>query len=418
MADGQSMKVDVAVAGGGIVGTTTACLLGHCGFSVALIEAREPKPFDVNSAVGLRVSAISPGSAAIFGHAGAWDEIEKIRSCVYQRIHVEERSEGGSVGAGLDFEAPVFGLERLGTIVENDLIQSTLWDLASANPLLNVLNPARLEQIEQGSQNITLTLDSGDQIDTDLLVGADGAVSGVSRMSGIGQQIWEYNQQGVVCVVQKTQSNPGIAWQRFLPGGPLAFLPLADGSSSIVWTLPTPESKRMLSLSAADFSSELATASNGWLGDVLECGPRAAFPLHMRLRDQYVSGRIVLLGDSAHVVHPLAGQGVNLGLADAAALVETLLENRKAGRELAHARSLKKFEIWRKSESEMMANGIHALHGLFKSPSMSSARKAGMKLVSKSWPLKEAFLRRAVGQGRNAPMMCRGDSLQSMLRHN
>ncbi|MFT5372601.1 MAG: 2-octaprenylphenol hydroxylase [Lysobacterales bacterium] len=417
MAGGQNIKVDVAIAGGGIVGTAVACLLGHCGFSVALVEAREPKPFDLNSAFGLRVSAISPGSAAILEHAGAWDQIDKARSCAYRRIHIEEKTEGGTVGDGLDFEAPVYGLERLGTIVENDLLQSTLWQVASTIPLLRTFSPATMEHIEQRGHDIMLTLDSGLQIDADLLVGADGAASSVCRMSGIDQQIWDYNQQGVVCVVRKSLPNPGVAWQRFLPDGPIAFLPLPDGSSSVVWTLPTTQADRVLALNTQDFALELATASQGWLGDTPESGPRAAFPLQMRLSDRYVSDRIILLGDSAHVVHPLAGQGVNLGLADAAALVETLLENRKAGRDMAHAPSLKKFEVWRKSESEMIASGIHALHALFMSPAMSSARKTGMNLVSKSWPLKEAFLRRAVGLGRNAPRMCRGENLQSLLRN-
>ena len=173
-----------------------------------------------------------------------------------------------------------------------------------------------------------------------------------------------------------------------------------------------------MSLSDSEFRVCLETASEGWLGQVLEAGKRAAFPLIMSLSERYVADRMVLLGDAAHVVHPLAGQGVNLGLADAAALVETLLLSRKAGRDIAEPRSLRGFERWRKSESEMMAGGIHGLRALFMPQALAPVRKLGLSLVAKSWPLKEAFLRRAAGQGRNAPKILRGDSLQSLVHHS
>ncbi len=398
-----------------MVGTTAANLLGRCGFSVALIEAHEPQEFDPEAAVGLRVSAISPGSAAILGQAGAWNQIESTRSCAYRRMHVEEKSNGAGHASGLDFEAPVFGMERLGTIVENELVQSTLWQSADCDPMVQFFCPAELKNIQRQDHSVVLALGTGESIEASLLIGADGAVSAVRRLSGIGQETWEYNQKGIVSVVRKSQANPGVAWQRFLPGGPLAFLPLSDGSSSIVWTLPSLEADNMLSLSDQEFVSELSSASKGWMGEVIECGPRAAFPLLMRLNGRYIAERSVLLGDAAHVVHPLAGQGVNLGLADVAALVETLLESRKAGRDIADSKALRKFEIWRKSESELMAGGIHGLRALFMPASLSPVRQFGLKLVSKSWPLKEAFLRRAAGQGRNAPRISRGDSLQSLI---
>jgi 2-octaprenyl-3-methyl-6-methoxy-1,4-benzoquinol hydroxylase/2-octaprenylphenol hydroxylase len=408
-----SKDFDVVIAGAGMVGAAAANLLGRCGFTVALIEAHEPEAFDVSKPVGLRASAISPGSAAILEQAGAWRLIEKTRSCAYRRMRVEEGS--GSEG-GLDFEAPVFGMERLGTIVENELIQSSLWQLAMSNPMIEVFCPSKLGAVEQTQSGPSVLLSSGEQLKCSLLVGADGAVSAVRRKVRITQDIWEYNQKGVVCVVRKSQDNPGVAWQRFLEGGPLAFLPLADGSSSIVWTLPTIEADRVLSLGDKEFSSELNLASEGWLGEVQACGPRAAFPLTMRLSDRYVANGVVLLGDSAHVVHPLAGQGVNLGLSDVAALVETLIENRKSGKNIADERSLQRFETWRKSESELMAVGIHSLRALFMPSGLSAVRKLGLKLVSKSWFTREAFLQRAAGQGSNAPRLSKGESIQSLMQ--
>ncbi len=414
--ENETTKVDIAIAGAGMVGATVANLFARCGFSVALIEAHQPKEFVPEADVGLRVSAISPGSAAVLEQAGAWAEIENQRSCAYRRMHVEEQSNVGGEPEGLDFEAPVFGMERLGTIVENQLIQTVLWKIAVDSPVIQIFCPAKLKDIEHQDHAVRLALSSGETIEACILIGADGAVSAVRRKAGIKQDIWDYNQKAVVSVVRKTEDNPGTAWQRFLPDGPLAFLPLSDGRSSIVWTLPCREAERMLSLDEDGFRAELNSASEGWLGETIECGPRAAFPLLMRLSDRYLADRLILLGDAAHVVHPLAGQGVNLGLADAAALVETLLESRKAGRDIADQKSLRKFELWRKSESEIMAAGIHGLRALFMPAGLSNARRAGLKLVSKSWALKEIFLQRAAGQGRNAPRISKGDSLQSLMQ--
>lgn len=422
MVESNLRRFDVAVAGGGMVGAATASMLARCGFSVALIETKKPLTFSSDRPVGLRVSAISPGSAAVLEQAGAWTEIEAGRSNAYRRMHIEDHAGGSASNEGLDFEAPVFGMERLGTIVENDLVQSALWNVVGnavvPNPMIRLYCPDSLTGIRQSEESAILTLDNGEQIEVALLIGADGAMSGVRQLAGVGQDVWEYNQKGVVCVVKKSQANPGVAWQRFLAGGPLAFLPLSDGSSSIVWTLPALEADRILTLSAAEFSSELETASDGWLGEVVACGERAAFPLIMRLSERYVADRVVLLGDAAHVVHPLAGQGVNLGLADAAALVETLAENRKTGRDIADSEALLRFERWRKSESELMAGGIHALRALFMPQGLAPMRRLGLKLISRSWFAKDAFLQRAAGQGRNAPRISRGDSLQSLLHQS
>jgi 2-octaprenyl-3-methyl-6-methoxy-1,4-benzoquinol hydroxylase/2-octaprenylphenol hydroxylase len=420
--ESNARHFDVAIAGAGMVGAAMAGMLARCGFSVALIETVKPAAFDPEQAVGLRVSAVSPGSAAVLEQAGAWAEIEAGKSCAYRRMHVEDSAQHGRSSAALDFEAPVYGMERLGTIVENDLVRSALWNAlgigAKSSPLVQLYCPACVSEVIHRPGSAILSLAGGEKIEVNLLIGADGAMSGVRRLAGIGQDIWEYNQKGLVCVLRKTQDNPGVAWQRFLPGGPLAFLPLSDGSSSIVWTLPAVQADLLTSVSREEFCAELDQASDGWLGRIVDCGERAAFPLIMRLSECYVANRMVLLGDAAHVVHPLAGQGVNLGLADAAALVETLMENRRAGRDIADATALKRFERWRKSESELMAGGIHGLRALFVPRSLAPLRGLGLRLVSRSWSVKEAFLLRAAGQGRNAPKISRGDSLQSLIHQS
>lgn len=403
---------DVAVIGAGMVGATLASLLSRSGFSVALVESREPEAFDAGAEVGLRVSAISPGSQAILEQAGAWKAISSQRARPYRRMQVED-------GVDMDpllFDAPVFNLERLGTIVENALVQWSLWQVLNAGGLVDMYCPDQLAGIEASEQHKRVLLQGGKTLTASLVVGADGAASRVRKSLGIRQDHYAYNQSGLVAVVGKSQANPGVAWQRFLPGGPLAFLPLSDGRSSIVWTQPTAEAERLLQLDSEEFGKELDVASSGWLGAVESCGPRAAFPLSMRLSEHYAARRVVLIGDAAHVVHPLAGQGVNLGFADAAGLTEILLGVRSSGEDIGSSRVLRKYERWRKSESEAMAFGMHALRSLFGISGLSPARRIGMAMVKRSWLLRDKFLQRAAGLAANAPALAKGETLRSLIQ--
>ena len=407
---------DAVVIGAGMVGAAAAALLARAGFSVAVVEAGEPEPFDASAPVGLRVSAFSPGAADILREAGAWRQVERQRHCAFRRMEVEDREET----VRIEFDAPEFNLERLGTIVENDLVQWALWQSLLATGGVDIICPDRVASLERVSAEPLIRLESGCELRCRLLVGADGADSAIRRLLGIGQSYWAYGQQGIVGVVRTATPNPGVAWQRFMDGGPLAFLPLQDGSSSIVWSRPEAEASRLLALDAEAFGAELEQAAAGgeghWPDAVSSCGPRAAFPLSMRLSDRYAAGAAVLIGDAAHVVHPLAGQGVNLGLLDAAALVEVLVDARHRKEPFASARALTRFGRWRRSEAEVMARGIHGLRGLFLPGELGLLRRLGMGLVSRSWTAREAFLRRAAGRHRNAPALARGVALTDLLR--
>jgi 2-octaprenylphenol hydroxylase len=403
---------DVAIIGAGMVGATLASLLSRSGFLVALVEAREPQPFDIEADVGLRVSAISPGSAAILEQTGAWKQVCEQRSRPYRRMQVEDGVETDP----LLFDAPVFNLESLGTIVENELLQWSLWQVVNSGGLVDVFCPAQLDNIEFSDNQNQVFLKSGESISATLVVGADGAASRVRKAIGIRQDHYVYNQHGLVAVVGKQKPNPGVAWQRFLPGGPLAFLPLDDGRSSIVWTCRSEEAKRLLALETDGFIKELDAASSGWLGEVKSCGPRAAFPLSMRLSECYATQRTVLIGDAAHVVHPLAGQGVNLGLADAAGLTETLLRTRLSGGDIGCADTLGHYDRWRRSESEAMAFGMHALRSLFGVEAFSPLRRVGLTLVKRSWTIKDMFLQRAAGVAGNAPKLAKGVKIRDLMK--
>lgn len=408
-------RLDAVVVGAGMVGAASAALLARAGFSVAVVETSEPAPFDAAAPVGLRVSAFSPGSADILREAGAWRQIERQRHCAYRRMVVEDRDET----ARLEFDAAEFGLERLGTIVENDLVQWTLWQSLLATGGVDLVCPDRVGSVEPGAEGPMLLLESGRRLPCRLLVAADGADSAIRRLLGIRQQFWEYGQRGLVCVVRTGTPNEGVAWQRFMPGGPLALLPLQDGSSSIVWSRPDAEAERLLALGDDGFLAELDEAIAGgeghWPDRVVACGPRAAFPLTMRLSDRYVAPGAVLVGDAAHVVHPLAGQGVNLGLLDAAGLVETLVEARRRGEPFADERTLQRYGRWRRSEAEVMARGISGIRGLFMPEELGLLRRLGLGLVARSWTAREAFIRRAIGRNRNAPRLARGVPLTDLL---
>ncbi len=407
----SSSRYDIAIIGAGMVGGALASLLSRSGFSVALVEAQEPQPFDTEADVGLRVSAVSPGSAAVLQQAGAWESISAQRCRPYRRMQVED----GVELEPLIFDAPVFNLERLGTIIENALVQWSLWQGVSSGGLVDIYCPDTLDEVEPAADHNRVSLKSGKSISASLVVGADGAASRVRKIAGIRQDYTAYNQHGLVAVVTKQKPNPGVAWQRFSPGGPLAFLPLADGRSSIVWTRPSIEAERLLALDKPAFLTGLDSASSGWLGRVEDCGPRAAFPLSMRLSDSYVARRTVLMGDAAHVIHPLAGQGVNLGFADAAALTESLIGARRAGEDIGSARVLQHYDRWRRAESEAMAFGMHALHGLFNGDGLLPFRRIGLALVKRSWTVKDRFLQQAAGTGKNAPKLASGQTLQELM---
>lgn len=412
----MSGTYDVAIVGAGMVGAAAASLLARAGFSVALVEGSEPQPFDNTGPVGLRVSAFSPGSARVLAEAGAWRLVQRNRYCPYRHMVVEDRDETASI----EFQAQEFGLDELGSIVENELVQWALWQALQVMAGVEFYCPDRVANLARGNDHAVLELESGTSLQASLVVGADGAGSRVRELLGISQEHWEYGQMGLVGVVESVPENSGVAWQRFTQGGPVAFLPLSDGSSSIVWSQPETEARRLLDLDEESFLAELEQAVSGgpghWPGALKSCGPRAAFPLTMRLSERYSGRRAALIGDAAHVTHPLAGQGVNLGLMDAAGLVESLIAARRREQDIGCEKVLLKFDRWRRSEAELMCRGVHGIRGLFMPEEWGPLRRIGLGLVARSWTAREAFIRRATGSHRNAPALARGQSLANLLQ--
>ena len=382
-------RYDVAVIGGGVVGAATALGLAQAGFKTALLE-RGPgaQALDL-STYDPRVYALAPGSSAYLERLGVWSRVLAARASAYQHMQVWEHH----AEQPLRFSAPEAGVAMLGHIVENEVLLAVLW--APAANLDRLPNTA-VESVETSPRGASLMLADGRVLKASLVVAAEGADSPTRQQAGLEVEEYRYPQQALVCHVQTERPHQATAWQRFTPEGVLAFLPLADGRSSIVWS--TTKAAELRALDEASFLAELEQASEGVLGRITSATPRLGFPLRLLLARDWVAERLVLVGDAAHVIHPLAGQGVNLGLADAEALVQTLGAARSAGQDLGSVRVLGRYARARRADTLDMLALTDGLYRAFGPASAGWAewRYAGMQAVNRFVPLKRALIQRAL----------------------
>jgi 2-octaprenyl-3-methyl-6-methoxy-1,4-benzoquinol hydroxylase/2-octaprenylphenol hydroxylase len=386
---------DVAVVGAGMVGAALALRLAESGFDVALIEAREPPPWRAEDDVDLRVVALAPSSVAFLDRVGAWKNIAASRAYAYTHMHVWDAAAPGA----LNFDAREQGESALGYIVENRLIQSALWNsLKQAHIALRV--PANVVSTDVDADRRVLALDDGTSLSAKLVIAADGAESALRKMAGIETTERGYAQRAIVAHVKTDRPHESTAWQRFLPHATLAFLPLGDGRSSIVWSAPVDEVERLLALDDAAFCRELGAAFDFRLGNITATTKRVAIPLRLLLAKRYVAPRLALAGDAAHVVHPLAGQGVNLGLRDAAELADALIDARESKRDFAAEIVLRRYERRRRSDDSLSAYAFDAIQRVFGSERLplAAARGAVLSIVDRLPPLKKLFARHAAGR--------------------
>ncbi|GGY26854.1 2-octaprenyl-3-methyl-6-methoxy-1,4-benzoquinol hydroxylase [Rhodanobacter panaciterrae] len=390
----RAPALDVAVVGGGMVGAAAALALARAGFSTALLEARAPTAWNAGDEVDLRVVGLAPSSLALLDDLGVWTSIRDTRAGPYAHMHVWDAESGATI----NFDAAGEGRDLLGYIVENNLVQWTLWQALEAAGVRR-LCPAEVKGFEAREDRIQLELADGETLVASLLVAADGAASPLRQLAGIGTRGHDYAQRAVVAHVRTERPHENTAWQRFLPSGPLALLPLADGRSSLVWSLPEAEAQRVLALDEQAFLDELGLASDFRLGRIVGSTKRAAFPLKLQLAERYQADRFVLLGDAAHAVHPLAGQGVNLGLRDVAELHDTLVAARAAGRDIGAAHVLRRYARRRRSADTLDALGFDALARIYawQSPALVAARGLGVRLLDRLAPLKRRISEHAAG---------------------
>ncbi|MGB0722728.1 MAG: UbiH/UbiF/VisC/COQ6 family ubiquinone biosynthesis hydroxylase [Gammaproteobacteria bacterium] len=396
---------DVTIAGGGMVGSALACALAQGGLRVALVEGHVPPELDRDAPADLRVSALSPASRRMFERIGAWQAMVERRVTPYEAMEVWDAG-----GAGLiHFDSAELGEPTLGHIIENRVVQLALLERAKALPDVRLYTPCRVAGFDNADDHSVVRLDDGSAHRTAVLVAADGRDSQLRQWAGIGTRGWEYDQHAVVTTVACEHGHGNTAWQRFLPGGPLAFLPLWDGRCSIVWSTSPEHARELLDLPDETFRIELARAFDHRLGAVLEVGKRAAFPLRYMHADRYVAGRTVLVGDAAHGVHPLAGQGVNLGLLDVASLAEVMLHARARGADIGDPRVLARYARSRRGHNMAMGLAFDGFKRLFGSQQvpMRIARNIGMGMAGRFAPARQRFMRAAMGLDGDLPPLAR-----------
>ncbi|MDP3877838.1 MAG: FAD-dependent monooxygenase [Methylobacter sp.] len=399
---------DVVVVGGGMVGAAVACGLGGSLLKVAVVEAALPDAFTPEQPHDLRVSALSIASKNILETVGAWEGVTKRRLCPFRRMRVWETA-GDTEFCSDDIDYP-----ELGYIVENRVTQLALLERLQAFDNVELMCPASINKINyMAEKSSELTLDDGRILSAKLLVAADGGQSRVRQVVGLGVTSWDYNQHALVIYIETAYGQQDITWQRFVPSGPQAFLPLTGHYASIVWYNSPDEVCRLKALSNNDLMSELTATFPDCLGKVNAILGTASFPLKRQHAQSYVKPGVVLVGDAAHMINPLAGQGVNIGLLDAAALAEVLIEASGQGLDLGDLAVLKRYEKMRRNENLKMMTVMDVFYRVFSNQLLpvKILRNLGLGLAERILPAKNKVMRSAMGLEGNLPKLARGKSI-------
>jgi len=404
-----NQKYDIVIVGGGMVGAALACAVARNGLRVAVIDSVEPQPFE-NSEYDLRVSSLTLGSKAIFETVGAWqDMIQQRVSCVDA---MEIWDEGGS--GSIRFDSADMAQPCLAYVIENRVILLALLNCMKTTHNIEYISPVMIENIVTNDQQALVKLDTGESLQARLIVGADGANSLVRKLSGIETEGWNFEQKAIVATVLSELGHQRIARQRFLATGPLAFLPLDDTHHcSIVWSADSDRADILIALEETEFNSELQQSFGDRLGEVKLVSQRAMFPLIAAHAKQYLAERIVLVGDAAHRIHPLAGQGLNLGLGDIAVLAEVLVEAGQERHDIGTRKVLRRYERWRKGSNALMLGAMDGFKQLFGSTNdvVRGLRNSGLDLTDGLPLVKHRIMQYAAGQSGDLPKLMRGIDL-------
>ncbi|WP_349971231.1 2-octaprenyl-3-methyl-6-methoxy-1,4-benzoquinol hydroxylase [Pseudomonas caspiana] len=403
------MRADLLIVGAGMVGSALALALQGSGLNVVVVDGSplSVKPFDAQAMFEPRVSALSAASQRILQRLGAWEGIAARRTSPYGEMQVWDGSGTGQI----HFSAASVHADVLGHIVENRVVQDALLDRLHDCDI-GLLANARLEQMRRSGDEWLLTLADGRLLRAPLVIAADGANSAVRRLTGTQTREWDYQHHAIVTSVRTSNSHRKTAWQRFTDNGPLAFLPLqreGEHWCSIVWSVTPKEAERLTALDDDAFCRELERAFEGRLGPVLAADPRVCVPLRQRHAKRYVAEGLALIGDAAHTIHPLAGQGVNLGFLDAAVLAEVLLHAHERGERLADVRVLSRFERRRMPHNLALMAAMEGFERLFQADQLPLRwlRNTGLKMVNQVPEAKATFVRQALGLSGDLPDLAR-----------
>jgi len=412
-------EFDVIVAGGGMVGSLLAAALvrdptgarAGAPLRVCVLEATEPDAFEPGSEppYDIRVSALSVASERMFRHVGAWEGVLARRAAPFARMRVWDGT--AEPHGGTNFDAADIGVEALGHIVENRVIQLALLDRLRELPGVTLMCPATLQRhvLAPDGGGATVTLHDGRTLRTSLLVGADGARSAVRQQAGIDCPREPYDQRAMVISVETALEQQSITWQRFMPTGPQAMLPLCGSRASLVWYHTEEEVERLSALDDEAFLVELHEAFPSELGRIERVHERSSFPIARAHAQRYIAPRLALIGDAAHTVHPLAGQGVNLGMLDAGALAQVVLAARTKGRDIGATRTLRAYERWRRPENTLMVEVLDGFHRAFQPlpTPVQRIRAMALDLADRTGPAKHLVSRYAMGLAGDLPAIAR-----------
>jgi len=396
---------DVLIVGGGMVGAALGCCLGNSKIRVAVVEETRPKTFASGDDPDLRVSAISIASQTIMATVGAWPGIISKRLCPFSRMRVWENNNDTEF-CSKDIDRP-----HLGYIVENRVVQLALLKHLDCFDNVDLICPARIEMIQYAANGSTAQLDDGRILKSRLLVAADGGQSRVRQSVGIGVSSWDYDQHAMVISVETGYSQQDITWQRFTPSGPQAFLPLFGNRASLVWYNSPDEIRRLKSLPNTELITEISTSFPNNLGEIKTVLGRASFPLKRQHAFDYVKEGVALIGDAAHVINPLAGQGVNIGFLDAAALAQVLVAAKEKDQDLGSTRILNEYQRLRRWDNLMMMTAMEMFYRVFSNQILPIRvlRNFGLGLAERLQPAKNKAMRYAVGLEGNLPKLARGE---------
>ena len=399
---------DLLIIGGGMIGLAKAVAAAQGGLSSVVVDRDDPHDMVADHFDG-RASAVAQASRLALEAIGVWDHLGPTTGPIK-----EIRVTDGPSPLFLHYDFEEVGDEPLGHMAENRHIRSALLQAAQSHELITLCAPSAVEELARGGDQVTARLKDGSKVAAKLVVAADGRGSATRQSAGINVRSWMYDQRAIVATIEHARDHEGIAHERFLPAGPFAILPLKGGHhASLVWTEKADLVDSYMALDEAAFLAEIEDRVGGFLGELSLTGPRFSHPLGFQIAERYLDDRLVLVGDAAHGIHPIAGQGLNLGLRDVAALAEVLTQTKRAGLDIGSQTVLEQYQRWRRSDNMLMAVVTDGLNRLFSNdiPPIALARRLGLAAVNQIPPLKALFMRHAMGQVGDLPRLMRGETL-------
>jgi 2-octaprenyl-6-methoxyphenol hydroxylase len=400
-------EIELLIAGGGLNGLALGIACAGAGLDCAVIDREDPARMVAGGFDG-RSSAIAYGSQQMLAALGVWPGLASEAEAI-----LEIRVADANAPLFLHYDHRDLGEAPLGWIVENQVLRRALMERAQSLPSLTLIAPVAVSAVAATEEMATATLEDGRRLGARLVAAADGAASPLRRAAGIGTFEWRYRQTAIVTTVRHERPHAGIAVEHFLPSGPFAILPMTGNRSSIVWTERQALASRLLALPEADFAAELAARFGDFLGMVEPIAPRWSYPVRLQLAERYCDRRLVLVGEAAHVIHPIAGQGLNLGLRDVAALAELVIDARRLGLDIGDAHVLQRYQQWRRADAVLLAAVTDGLNRLFSNEiaPLRRLRDVGLAVVDRLPPLKRFLMRDAMGITGALPRLLEGRPL-------